>query len=43
MARALNYQSQGPKFKTNSLKVDLAFHPSEVDQMTTRNSWGLSG
>ena len=23
-------------------KVDSAFHPSEVDQITTRNSWGSS-
>ena len=24
-------------------KVDSAFHPSEVEQMSTGNSWGLSG
>ena len=24
-------------------KVNLAFHPSEVDQMSTRNFWELSG
>ena len=24
-------------------KVDSAFHPSEVDKMSTRNSWELSG
>ena len=24
-------------------KVDSAFHPSEVDEMSTRNSWGLIG
>ena len=24
-------------------KVDLAFLPSKVDEMSTRNSWGLSG
>ena len=25
------------------LKVDSAFHPSVVDQISTRNSWGQSG
>ena len=24
-------------------KVDSAFHPSEVDEMSTRNIWELSG
>ena len=24
-------------------KVDSAFHPSEVDKMSTRNSWDLNG
>ena len=24
-------------------KVDSAFHPSEVDKVSTRNVWGLSG
>ena len=24
-------------------KVDSAFHPSEVDKMSTRNFWELSG
>ena len=24
-------------------KVNSAFHPADVDQMRTRNSWGLSG
>ena len=24
-------------------KVDSTFHPPEVDQMSTRTSWGLSG
>ena len=24
-------------------KVDSAFHPSEVDKMSTRNIWELSG
>ena len=24
-------------------KVDSTFYPSEVDQMSTKNSWGLSG
>ena len=24
-------------------KVDSAFHPSKVDEMSTRNSWRLSG
>ena len=27
----------------NGSKVDTAFHPFNVDQMSTRNSWGLSG
>ena len=24
-------------------KVDLAFHPSEFDKVSTRNFWGLNG
>ena len=25
----------------DDFKFDTSFHPSEVDQMSTRNSWGL--
>ena len=37
---------RGPWFGSISLggsNVDSAFHPSKVDQMSTGNSWGLSG
>ena len=27
----------------DDFKFDTSFHPSEVDQMSTRNSWGPSG
>ena len=28
-------------YQTGGSKVDLAFHPSEVDKMSTRNFWEL--
>ena len=35
---AMDSQSRGPVFKTTGwLQVNSAFHPSEVDQMSTRN------
>ena len=44
MVRTLDSQSRGPGSKTNGgSKVDSSFHPSEVDQMSTRVSWKLSG
>ena len=52
MVRALDSQSKGPWFKTtgqhntNSTtgqpKVKSAYHPSEVDQMGSKTSWGNS-
>ena len=52
MVRALDSQSKGPCFKTtgqhntNSTtdqpKVNSAYHPSEVDQMGSKTSWGNS-
>ena len=39
MVRALDSQSRDPRFKTTGgSKVDSAFQPSEVDQMSTRTS-----
>ena len=33
-----------PGLKTlGGYKADSAFHPSKVDQMSTRDSWGLGG
>ena len=37
VVKALDSQSRSPVFKTT------AFHPSEVDKMSTRNFWELSG
>ena len=28
---------------TDGFKVDWAFHPNEVDKMSTKNFWELSG
>ena len=44
VVKALDFQSRGPVLKTiGGSKVDSAFHPSEVDKMSTRNIWELSG
>ena len=46
MAKGLKLDSQSrcPVFKTmGSSKVNSAFHPSKVDQMSTRNFWEVSG
>ena len=44
VVKALDSQFRGPVFKTlGDSKVDAVFHPSEVDQMSTRNFWELSG
>ena len=44
MVRALDSQSSGPGGEAiGSSKVDSVFHLSEVDQMSTRNFWELSG
>ena len=41
---AMDSQSRGPVFKTTSgSKVDSAFHHCEVDKMSTKNFWELSG
>ena len=43
MFRELNYLLIGYMFKIlKGSKVDLVFHPSEVDQISHWNSWGLS-
>ena len=43
VVKALDSQSRGPMFRTIRWpKVDSALHPSEVDQMSTRNFWELS-
>ena len=42
--KVLNFQSRVPGSKPQGgSKVKSAFHPSEVDEMSTRNSWGLGG
>ena len=42
--KALDSQSRGPVLKPlGGSKVDSAFHPSEVDKVSTRNFWELSG
>ena len=50
VVQALNSQSRGPVlmggFNVDSMggfKVDSAFHPFEVDKMSTRDFWELSG
>ena len=43
VVKALDSKSKDPIFKTTGwLKVNSAFHPSEVDKMSTRNFWELS-
>ena len=42
MVKTLDSQSKVSIFKsTDGPKVDSDFHPSEVDQMSTRNFWEL--
>ena len=45
VVKVLDSQSRGvPCSKPlGGSKVDSAFHPYEVDKMSTRNLWGLSG
>ena len=44
VVKELDSQSRGPVFKTTGgSKVDSAFHPSEVNKVSTRNFWELSG
>ena len=45
VVKVLDSQSRGPMFKKplGGSKVHSAFHPSEVDKVSTRNFWGLSG
>ena len=44
VVKALDSQSRVPCSKTlGGSKVDSAFHPFEVDKMSTRNFWELSG
>ena len=44
VVKVLDSQSRGPVFKTTGgSKVDSVFHPSEVDKVSIRNFWGLSG
>ena len=38
MVKALDFQCSKP---LGDFKVDSAFHPSEVDKMSTRNIWEL--
>ena len=40
VVKALDSQSRGPMFKT---KIDSAVHPFEIDKMSTRDFWELSG
>ena len=44
VVKALNSQSGIPYSKPlGGSKVSSAFHPSDIDQMSTRNFWELSG
>ena len=38
-----DHPNQHKKSQQCHEKIDSAFHPSEVDKMSTRNFWGLSG
>ena len=43
VVRALDSHSRNPGFKTlGGSKVNSTVHPSEVDQLSTRNSWELN-
>ena len=44
MVKVLDSQSRGPVFTPlGGSKIDSAFQPSEVNKMSTRNFWELSG
>ena len=44
VVKTLDSQSRAPCLKPlGGSKVDSAFHPSEVDKMSTMNFWELSG
>ena len=44
VVKALDSQSRVPCSKPlGGSKIDSAFHPSEVDKMSTRNFWELNG
>ena len=44
VVKALDFQSRGRVFKTTGdSKVDSAFHPSNINKMSTTNFWELSG
>ena len=44
MVKVLDAQSRGPLSKPlGGFKVSSAFHPSEVDHLSTRKSWELNG
>ena len=44
VVKVLDSQSKGPVFKTTGwLQGLLSLHPSEVDKISTRNFWELSG
>ena len=44
VVKALDYRSRvwGLITTESASKFNLAFHPSEVDQTSTKNSWGHS-
>lgn len=44
VVRALDYECKGPDSKPQGGSKDVSvLHPSEVNQISTRNSWGLGG
>ena len=44
LVKALDSQSRGPVFKPlGGSKVNSALHPCEVDKMSTRYFWELTG
>ena len=44
VVKALDSQSRGHLLKTmGGSKADSAVHPSEIDKMSTRDFWELSG
>ena len=43
ISRAFNRSGATQAVALDILKVDSAFHPSEVDKVSTRNFWELSG
>ena len=42
-SETVHKDEEGDRLSLSSFKVDSAFHPSEVDKMSTRNFWELSG